>query len=152
MTESYIILLIILILGLIVKNTSLTVAVGILLVLKILRLNQILRYMDHKGIQLGLIILMVGLLAPVALGEFGLEKFTGFFKSPLAILALGVGLFVTIFARQGVQMMANNPIVIATTILGILIGVIFFKGVPVGPLVASGLTAAIYGLIKFFIR
>ncbi len=150
MSESYIILLVTLGLALIVRNKSVLIALGILLVLKVLRLNSLIKYIDDNGMEIGLTILMIALLAPIAMGEFGTDKFLRFIKDPLGILAVVIGVLVTILARQGVQLMNENPMVVGMSIVGIIIGVVILKGVSVGPLVASGITAAIYGLVKYF--
>lgn len=149
MSEAYITLIAIMLLGGLVKNIPVVAGAGVLLVLKLFNLKSIIVYFDNKGIQLGLIILFVALLAPIALGEYRIADITQFIREPLAILALIMGLAVTLFAKQGIALMADSPLVVPLAILGIITGVVFFKGVPTGPLIASGLTAAIYGLIQF---
>ncbi len=152
MSEPYIILLVVLGLAFISKNIPVSAAVIVLLILKTFRLNSVIMFFDNRGIQIGLVFMMVALLAPIVLGEFGLDKFPDFMKEPVGILSCIVGIAVTIFASQGVDLMAKNPVIVPMTIVGIIAGVVFFKGVPTGPLIASGLTAVLYGLIKFFIR
>lgn len=152
MSEAYILLFVILLLGLVARNLSVIVAVSILLALKLLRIKVVLNFFDQKGIDIGLTIMMVALLAPVALGTFGVDKFAKFVREPIGILAVIIGIAVTVIARQGVDLMATNPIIVPMAIAGIIIGVVLLKGVPVGPLVASGLTATIWWFLKIFFR
>lgn len=150
MSQSYILLVVILILGAISKNTSVLISVGVLLLLKLLRLKTVLAYADTKGMDIGLTIMMIGLLASVATGKFGVTQFTHFIKNPVGILALVIGIGVTLIARQGVLLMSINPAIVPMAIAGVILGVVLFKGVSVGPLIASGLTAVLYGLVKLF--
>lgn len=152
MSEAYILLFVILLLGLIAKNFSVIIAVGVLLALKLLRLKGVLHFFDQKGVEIGLTIMMIALLAPIALGTIGVDKFAKLLREPVGIFAVIIGVAVTIIARQGVELMASNPSIVPVAIGGIIIGVALFKGVPVGPMVASGLTAAIWGIFKFFFR
>ena len=47
----------------------------------------------------------------------------------------------------GVELLKNDPHIVAALIIGTIIGVCFFKGVAVGPLIAGGMT---YALMKLF--
>lgn len=152
MSEAYIMLLVILLLGLVAKNLSVIIAVGILLAFKLFRLKVVLSFFDQKGMDIGLTIMMVALLAPIAMGSFGMEQFTKVLREPLGVVAIILGVTVTVIARQGVNLMASTPTIVPMAISGIIIGVVLLKGVPVGPMVATGLTAALWGILKFFFR
>ena len=41
--------------------------------------------------------------------------------------------------------MASQPSIVAGLLVGTIIGVAFFKGIPVGPLIAAGMVSLIIG-------
>ena len=142
------VLFIILILGLIVGNNSLIISGGILLALKIFDLDFVLKLVDENSINLGIILIMLGVLAPLATGEVKFEGFLSNLANPLSLLAIGMGIAVTQFTREGLWLMGDNPLVTINLIVGVIVGVGFFNGVPSGPLIAGGITAVIY---QFFL-
>lgn len=46
--------------------------------------------------------------------------------------------------------MTADPEVVASLMVGTIIGVVFFKGVPVGPLIASGILYCFMKVFHFF--
>ncbi|WP_027339889.1 DUF441 domain-containing protein [Halonatronum saccharophilum] len=143
-------LLIIGILGLIVKNDSLIIAGFFLLILRLFRLDGVLNIVDNYTVRAGIILIMVGVLAPLATGKLELTGLRTALVNPLAIVALVMGIAVTQFTREGLNLMEVNPQVTINLVLGVVLGVAFFKGVPSGPLIASGITAVIYKLLSLF--
>ena len=57
---------------------------------------------------------------------------------------------VAIFGYLGVGYMKASPEVATALIIGTMIGVFFFKGVPVGPLIASGVVYVIMSIAQKF--
>ena len=69
------------------------------------------------------------------------------FKSPLGVAAIVCGVLAAMAGGGGVELLKNDPHIVAALIIGTIIGVCFFKGVAVGPLIAGGMT---YALMKLF--
>ncbi|TDX59139.1 DUF441 domain-containing protein [Orenia marismortui] len=145
-----IVLIIITILGLIVRNNSLIISGAVLLLVRLLKAEVFLNIIDNYSVKIGIILIMLGVLTPLATGDLKLEGMTENLMNPIAILGLIMGIAVTQFTREGLMLMENTPTVTINLVIGVIIGVAFFKGVPSGPLIASGITAVIYKLISLF--
>ncbi|KEO84431.1 DUF441 domain-containing protein [Tumebacillus flagellatus] len=141
-------LLLLLAVGIIGNNTSVSIAVAVLLLVRLLHLDRVMPYLENYGLQVGIIILTIGVLAPVAGGKIGYEEMIKVFLNWKAILAIAVGIFVSYLGGRGVPLMAANPLIVTGLMIGTIIGVALFKGVPVGPLIAAGMMALILGVLK----
>lgn len=69
--------------------------------------------------------------------------------APAGIASVVVGIVVAILGKWGVDVMTNEPQIVVSILVGTIIGVIFFKGVPVGPMIASGI---FYMFLQIFTR
>jgi len=133
------VLLILLTCGIFSHNTAVTIAAGVLLVLKITPLNEMLPYVQTHGLNIGVIILTIGVLAPIASGKISGDSILKSFLSWKSLLAIAVGIFVAWLGGRGVKLMTNQPNVVAGLLIGTVAGVAFLRGVPVGPLIAAGI-------------
>ncbi|MEQ0922362.1 MULTISPECIES: DUF441 domain-containing protein [Acinetobacter] len=133
------VLLILLACGIFSHNTAVTIAAGVLLVLKITPLNEMLPYVQTHGLNIGVIILTIGVLAPIASGKISGDSILKSFLSWKSLLAIAVGIFVAWLGGRGVKLMTNQPNVVAGLLIGTVAGVAFLRGVPVGPLIAAGI-------------
>jgi uncharacterized membrane protein (DUF441 family) len=67
-------LLLLLVIGLIAKNNSLLVAIVVLLILKLSGLEtKSFTFIQNKGINWGVTVITIAVLAPIASGEIGLK-------------------------------------------------------------------------------
>ncbi|MDP4161946.1 MAG: DUF441 domain-containing protein [Bacillota bacterium] len=149
--ESFIFLLIILSIGFIAKNNSLMIAVAVLLVLKIAGLEtKSFSFLQSKGINWGVTIITIAVLAPIAAGEIGFRDLTASFKSPYAWIALISGIIVALLAKGGVSLLSENPQITTALVLGTILSVTLFKGVAVGPLIGAGIAYSFMKMIEFF--
>ncbi|AGB42368.1 putative membrane protein [Halobacteroides halobius DSM 5150] len=144
------ILIVITILGLIVKNDSLIISGIVLLTVRNLKLEGIMDLIDNYSVKVGIILIMLGVLAPLATGEMKLDRLTQGLLDPLSILAIVMGIAVTQFTREGISLLESDPAITVNLVLGVIFGVTFFNGLPSGPLIASGITAVLYKLFSFF--
>ncbi|MCO8068057.1 DUF441 domain-containing protein [Acinetobacter schindleri] len=133
------VLLILLACGIFSHNTAVTIAAGVLLVLKITPLNEMLPYVQTHGLNIGVIILTIGVLAPIASGKISGDSILKSFLSWKSLLAIAVGIFVAWLGGRGVKLMTSQPNVVAGLLIGTVAGVAFLRGVPVGPLIAAGI-------------
>ncbi|MCK8824612.1 DUF441 domain-containing protein [Fuchsiella alkaliacetigena] len=147
MLRTKLVLFILLLLGVLSQNSSLLFSALILLVLRIFNLENSLTVIEEYSIQLGIILIMLGVLVPVATGQIDLLEIFATVKSPLGLIGLVMGVLVTQFTKEGIALLESTPEVIPNLVTGIIIGIAFFGGVPSGPLIAGGITGV---LLKIF--
>ncbi|QOS78439.1 DUF441 domain-containing protein [Paenibacillus sp. JNUCC31] len=132
-------------LGIISSNTPVTVAMIFLLLLRVLNLNQAFPWLEKYGLTIGIIILTIGVMAPLASGKISLQTIGESFLHWKSLLAIGVGLLVAHLGGRGATLMSTQPTVVAGLLIGTVLGVALFKGVPVGPLIAAGILSLLLG-------
>lgn len=138
-------------LGLISKNSSLTIAVVVLYVFALFASDSKLLVLIHnKGIDWGVTIITIAVLVPIVTGEIGFAQLMESFQSKAAWVALGAGLFVALVAKNGLSLLENEPEITAALVMGTIAAVAFFKGVAVGPLIGAGIAYMIYSLLDWF--
>ena len=134
-----IVLLVLLACGIFSHNSAVTIAAAVLIVLKITPLNSLLPYVQTHGLNIGIIILTIGVLTPIASGKISGESILKSFLSWKSLLAIAIGVFVAWLGARGVKLMSTQPDVVAGLLLGTVAGVAVLRGVPVGPLIAAGI-------------
>lgn len=134
-----IVLLVLLACGIFSHNSAVTIAAAVLIVLKITPLSSLLPYVQAHGLNIGIIILTIGVLTPIASGKISGESILKSFLSWKSLLAIAIGVFVAWVGGRGVKLMSNQPDVVAGLLLGTVAGVAVLRGVPVGPLIAAGI-------------
>lgn len=134
-----IVLLVLLACGIFSHNSAVTIAAAVLIVLKITPLTSLLPYVQAHGLNIGIIILTIGVLTPIASGKISGESILKSFLSWKSLLAIAIGVFVAWLGGRGVKLMSNQPDVVAGLLLGTVAGVAVLRGVPVGPLIAAGI-------------
>ncbi|RKD31791.1 DUF441 family protein [Thermohalobacter berrensis] len=152
MEESLIILFIILGLGLFAQNQSLAIASSLLILLKLLNLNFLFPKLEAYGLRIGIIILTTGILTPIAMGKYSIKDVLESIKSPIGLTALISGIIIIYFSGKGFKLLTLEPKVVIPIVFGSIIGLILFKGVPIGPLAAAGISVVIYNLLGFIYK
>lgn len=139
-SQATLFLLLLLGVGLIAKNQSLIVAVVILLLIKLVSVDsKVFSVLQTKGINWGVTVITIAVLAPIASGEIGFKDLSGAFKSSYAWIALISGIGVALLAKGGVILLAKDPHITTALVMGTIISVALFKGVAVGPLIGAGI-------------
>ncbi len=141
MTDAMVILLICVALGWIGKNPLITGAALGLLLLHVARVEFAIRWLDERGTSLGIFLLVTSLMAPVAAGRLSLRAFGGELLRPSGLVGVAIAAAAAYFGRGGVDFLQSYPAALVGLIVGSIIGTIFLKGVPTGPLIAAGVTA-----------
>ncbi|AJA49882.1 hypothetical protein CPAST_c38440 [Clostridium pasteurianum DSM 525 = ATCC 6013] len=144
--EANIILVIILAISIIGKANSVSVAVAFLLILKLLNIQKyILPVLDSKGIFWALVILIATILIPIANGSISFINIKGNLISVVGITALLLSFFTTYLSGLGLKYLTvqGHGDVMPALILGSIAAAAFLGGVPVGPLITSGLLALV---------
>ncbi|MET1114715.1 MAG: DUF441 domain-containing protein [Comamonas sp.] len=122
-------------------NHTVAAAMVVLIIIRVSPLALYFPWLQKHGLNIGIFLLMVAVMVPIASGKIPamdlLKSFTHW-KSAVAIL---VGIFVAWLGGRGVTLMAAQPGVVAGLMIGTIIGVAFFRGVPVGPMIAAGVVS-----------
>jgi uncharacterized membrane protein (DUF441 family) len=140
-----VVLLILAVLGIFSNNSSITIAVVFLLLLRVTQIHQVFPWIEKYGLSLGIVILTIGILAPLASGKMDLQALSGSLLHWKSLVAVAVGLLVAYLGGRGVTLMANQPAIVTGLLLGTILGVAFLRGVPVGPLIAAGILSLLIG-------
>ncbi|UTE76591.1 MULTISPECIES: DUF441 domain-containing protein [Rossellomorea] len=152
MTQPFMFLLLLLGIGLMAKNQSIIIAVAFLLVLKLLGLDEkIFSTIQSKGINWGVTIITIAVLAPIATGEIGFKDLVDSLKSPYAWIALASGMAVALIAKNGLILLEDDPHLTTALVLGTVLAVALFKGVAVGPLIGAGIAYLAMKLYELFL-
>ncbi|WP_035020115.1 DUF441 domain-containing protein [Anoxybacillus flavithermus] len=149
--QPFIFLFILLVIGMMAKNQSLIIAVLFLLIVKSIGLSsKVLPYLEQKGIQLGVTIITIAVLVPIATGKIGFKELTESVRSVYAWIAMLSGIAVALLAKGGVTLLAKDPHVTTALVLGTILAVSLFKGVAVGPLIGAGIAYVIMKIVDVF--
>ncbi len=152
MLEKIILLSILLILGFLSKNDTIIIAVLILLAFVLLKFNDnTLQTIKTYSIKYGIILITIYAFIPIAKGDITYHDLIKAITAWRAWVAIFAGALVTHFAKFGIDLMNTRPDIITFVLVGIIIGIIVFKGVASGPLIGSGIALMLYSIIDFFI-
>ena len=134
MYSPYIFLFILLAIGFFAKNNSLTFAVLFLIIMKIIGLEgKLFSQIQTKGINWGVTIITIAVLVPNATGHIGFKQLAEAMKSPYAWIAMLSGIAVALIAKNGVQLLSEDPHITVALVFGTILAVGLFNGVAVGP-------------------
>ncbi|WP_057896307.1 DUF441 domain-containing protein [Liquorilactobacillus oeni] len=146
--ESWFFLGIILFVAVLAKNSSLAIAALVVLGLKAFPFSEKwLPVIQNRGINWGVLVISIAILIPIAREQITFTDLVGVFRSPVGLIAVFCGILVAILSRNGVSLLADTPQVTVALVLGTIIGVVFFKGVAAGPVIASGIAYCIISLL-----
>ena len=134
-------------LGVISRNSPVTIAMVFLLLLRVLGLQQAFPWLEKNGLTIGIIILTIGVMTPLASGKISLQAIGQSFLNWKSLLAIGIGILVAYLGGRGAVLMGSQPSIVAGLLIGTVLGVAFFKGVPVGPLIAAGILSLLIGRV-----
>ncbi|NMB45369.1 MAG: DUF441 domain-containing protein [Firmicutes bacterium] len=134
-------LLVMLFLGVVGENYLVSVSAAILLLIRLIGLDQLLPYLEGPGLRLGLTLLILSILTPFAIGRITTEDIIGAVTRPQGAAAIVAGIAGAYLGARGLNFLETHPESITGLVIGTIIGATFFKGIPVGPLVAAGMAA-----------
>lgn len=127
------------------NNNTVTFAILLLLLFKLTPLATYFPFLNKYGLTIGIVILTAAMMVPLADGSLSFKDIMKSFTSWQSLLAIVVGILVSWLGTRGVALMGANPTIINGLIIGTLLGVAFFKGIPVGPLIAAGMLSLVIG-------
>ena len=162
--ESFIFLGLILLVGAVTQNKSIVYATIFVLILKVLfnitescklkgiDIENFMTQFRKEGINWGVLVITVAILIPIATGEIGFSHLLNAFKSPIGWVAIISGITVSILSSKGVALLSGQPEITVALVIGTIMGVVFFKGIAAGPVIASGITFCILRIIELFFK
>ncbi|MDD3653428.1 MAG: DUF441 domain-containing protein [Desulfotomaculaceae bacterium] len=148
MSQSIIILSAVALLGIVGKNSSVAAAAGVLLVFRLFVGERSVPFLEEYTLKAGITIITLAVLVPFATGEVDLNSLFNSFKSYPGFVSILVGIIIAYLGGKGVTFLTDQPQVLVGLLIGTIIGVAFFKGVPVGPLIGAGIVALILSKIS----
>ena len=96
-------------------------------------------FLEAKGINLGVTMITIAVLVPIASGAIGFKDLGEAIKSPYAWIALASGIAVALIAKNGLILLNHDPHITTALVIGTILAVALFKGVAVGPLIGAGI-------------
>ncbi|HWI52000.1 MAG TPA: DUF441 domain-containing protein [Symbiobacteriaceae bacterium] len=149
MGSERIILLTLMALGVAARNALIVTSAGIVLIMQVMRFDRFFPMLEKRGLEAGLIFLLVSVLVPFATGEVGFREIKSSFTSFNGLAAIVGGVLAAVLSGYGVSLLKVNPEVIVGMVVGTVIGVLVFRGIPVGPLAAAGFTAVLLAMLRW---
>lgn len=151
--ESWLFLLLILLIAFIAKNQSLLIATAVVIVLKAIPSSgKLMDLVYAKGINWGVTIISITILIPIATGAIGLKDLLNAFRSPIGWVAVICGILVAMLSSRGVGLIAASPEITVALVFGTIVGVVFLNGIAAGPVIAAGITYCIMQVLQVFIK
>ncbi|MCL6612193.1 MAG: DUF441 domain-containing protein [Peptococcaceae bacterium] len=151
MDTSLPVLLVLLIIAIIGRSNLVAMASCILMAIKFSGLDFILLpLLEKKGLKFGLLVLMVYILLPLAKGEVTTKEVRYSFSTVPGLFALMGGALATHLNNEGLKLMKAMPEIIFGMTIGTILGTVFFKGVPCGPVMAAAVTAILLEIYSLF--
>ncbi|MDR5568426.1 DUF441 domain-containing protein [Paenibacillus larvae] len=144
-----VLLVILIIVGLIGRSPIITTAACVLLIVKLISLDRFLPTIERRGLEIGLLFLTMGVLVPFASERISFKDVASVFTTWPGILALFGGALATYMNGKGLELLKLDPQLIVGLVIGSIFGIVFMKGIPVGPLMAAGITAFLLKLFFF---
>ena len=128
--QPFLFLLLLLGIGLFAKNQSLVIAAAVLIILKMIgadvkNLSRPCKQKELIGV-LQLSQLLFWLQSQV--DNIGFKELGGAVKSPYAWIALAAGMAVAIIAKYGLTLLAEDPHITASLVIGTILAVALLKG------------------------
>jgi uncharacterized membrane protein (DUF441 family) len=148
MPKNTIFMILILLLGLFSKSNIIAAAAGILLVLQCTNLQALYPFIENKFLEIGLVFLILSVLVPFASGRVPPGEVLKSCLTLPGIVAIVSGVLATNLNGHGLNLLQREPSLMVGMVAGSIIGVIFFGGIPVGPLMAGGIAAVLMYLVS----
>lgn len=142
-------LVLLIVIGLIGRSPIIATAASLLLILKLTHLERFFPAVERRGLEIGLLFLTIAVLVPFASGHISLKEVLGVFTSVPGILAIAGGAIATYMNGKGLDLLKMDPQMIIGLVIGSIFGILFLRGIPVGPLMAAGITAFLMKIVQW---
>ncbi|HJV45014.1 MAG TPA: DUF441 domain-containing protein [Bacillota bacterium] len=145
-----IILVILIIIGLLGRSNVIATSASLLLILKLTALERFFPALERRGLELGLLFLTMAVLVPFASEKISWKDVTPLITTPYGLMALTGGAIATYMNGNGLHLLRIEPEMVVGLVIGSIFGIIFLRGIPVGPLMAAGITAVFLKVVEWF--
>jgi uncharacterized membrane protein (DUF441 family) len=139
MTQAVATLVAIALLSITSKDRMLMAAAVVLAVLAAIDSRPAFVLLQKHSFQTGIFFLLLFLLLPVANQKISVAEMGRQLLSVEGAAAVVAGLAVSVIGGRGVQVLAGHPAILTGVVIGTLIAVLFFQGLPAGLIIAAGL-------------
>jgi uncharacterized membrane protein (DUF441 family) len=136
-----IVLVALIIVGLLGRSPIITTAACLLLIVKLIHFQRFLPVIERRGLEFGLLFLTMAVLVPFASGKMQMKDVISPLTSWTGWFALVGGAAATYLNSKGLDLLKIDPQLIVGLVIGSIAGIVLLRGIPVGPLMAAGLTA-----------
>jgi len=136
-----IMLIVLILIGLLGHSPIIATSASVLLVLNLASLEFLFVPLEARSLDLGLLFLTMAVLVPFATEKITWKDITPILTTWQGILALCGGALATYMNKMGLDLLQLDPEMIIGLVVGSIFGIVFLRGVPVGPLMAAGITA-----------
>lgn len=109
-------------LGFISHNTTVAVSILVLIIVRVTPLNTFFPWIEKQGLTVGIIILTIGVMAPIASGTLPPSTLIHSFVNWKSLVAIAVGVFVSWLGGRGITLMGNQPQLVAGLLVGTVLG------------------------------
>jgi len=134
-------LVVLLLVGVFARSDLIACAAGVLLTARLINLRLVFPLLERRGLETGLLFLLLAVLAPLAGGAAPVGNLLGQLLSPLGLITIVGGVLATHLNSEGITLMQKEPGIVLGLVTGSVVGIIFLHGIPVGPLTAASLAA-----------
>lgn len=145
-----ILLVVLIVIGLIGRSPIISTAASFLLVLKLTALEALFISLESRSLEIGLLFLTMAVLVPFANEQIGWKEIKPLFTTSYGVLAFAGGALATYMNGKGLELLQLDPEMIIGLVIGSIFGIIFLRGVPVGPLMAAGVTVFLLKVLQLF--
>jgi uncharacterized membrane protein (DUF441 family) len=145
-------LVVLLLLGLWARSSLIAAAAAVLLLIRLARLDFLLPMLERRGVEIGLLFLTVAMLVPFALGQVSVREVGKSLLTVPGILAIVGGAVATHLNGRGLGMLVSHSELMIAMIVGSIVGIVLWGGIPVGPLMAAGLTYLMLEIVQLVSR
>lgn len=145
-------LLVLLCLGIWARSNLVAAAAAILLAIRFTRLTFLFPMLERRGVEVGLLFLTLAMLVPFAMGKVDLRTVAKSFWSVPGVLALIGGAVATHLNGRGLGMLNDHSELMIGLIVGSIVGIVLWGGIPVGPLMAAGVTYVLWEGIRWLLH
>lgn len=142
-------LIIFIVLGAIGRVNLISVAASLLLVVRMLHFNRYLPMLERRSLELGLLFLTISILVPLAMGRISAKDMTTTILSPAGVLTIAGGIVATLINAKGLLLLQTYPSLLLCIVVGTILGIVLFRGMPVGPLMAAALAAVALSMLEW---
>ncbi len=142
-------LVLLIVIGLLGRSPIIATAASLLLILKLTHLERFFPAVERRGLEIGLLFLTIAVLVPFAYRTHLPQRGSRVFTSVPGILALAGGAIATYMNGKGLDLLKLDPQMIIGLVIGSIFGILFLRGIPVGPLMAAGITAFLMKIVQW---